>query len=76
MSKGSHEVTESATARLCEWHGLNCEVKLDKYRQSQEWDGLIFIYDLYDWQRGITDALPVSTYNGFVLKVTGNTRWA
>ena len=76
MSKGSHEVTESATARLCEWHGLNCEVNLDKYRQSQEWDGLIFIYDLYDWQRGIADALPVSTYNGFMLKVTGNTRWA
>ena len=23
MSKGSHEVTESALARLCEWRGLN-----------------------------------------------------
>ena len=24
MSKGSHEVTESVSARLCEWRGLNC----------------------------------------------------
>ena len=23
MSKGSHEVTESAVARLCEWRGSN-----------------------------------------------------
>ena len=68
MSKGSHEVTESATARLCEWHGLNCVVNLDKYRQSQEWGGLIFIYDLYDWQRRIPFALPISTYNGFYAK--------
>lgn len=48
----------------------------DKYRRSCEKDGLIFIYDLYDWQRGILEALPVSAYNGFVLKVTGNTRRA
>ena len=34
------------------------------------------LYDLYDWQRWLRDALPVSTYNGFVLKVTGNTRRA
>ena len=67
---------ESATARLCEWHGLNCAVDLDKYRQFCEKDGLIFIYDLYDWQRGILEALPVSAYNGFVPKVTGNTRRA
>ena len=48
----------------------------DKYRQFCEKDGLIFIYDLYDWQRGILEALPVSAYNGFVPKVTGNTRRA
>ena len=41
---------------------------LDKYRRSCEKDGLIFIYDLYDWQRGILEALPISTYNGFYAK--------
>ena len=40
----------------------------DKYRQFCEKDGLIFIYDLYDWQRGILEALPISTYNGFYAK--------
>ena len=29
----------------------------------------LYLYsDLYDWQRGILEALPVSAYNGFVLK--------
>ena len=28
MSKGSHEVTESAVARLCEWRGLNVCCKM------------------------------------------------
>lgn len=40
----------------------------DKYRRFCEKDGLIFIYDLYDWQRGILEALPISTYNGFYAK--------
>ena len=40
----------------------------DKYRRPCERDGLIFIYDLYDWQRGILEALPISTYNGFYAK--------
>ena len=40
----------------------------DKYRRSCEKDGLIFIYDLYDWQRGILEALPISTYNGVYAK--------
>ena len=62
MSKGSHEVPESATARLCEWHGLNCAVDLDKYRQSQEWDGLIFIYDSVSYTHLIAATLILQGY--------------
>ena len=31
MSKGSHEVTESVSARLCEWCGLNCYIRSKNY---------------------------------------------
>ena len=45
MSKGSHEVTESAAARLCEWRGLNVCCKMFVARKRNCGDTILQTVD-------------------------------